>query len=449
MTGDPDNLDTTSNEPIDADFIPAPNTKSASAKSGPGWISLAVASLLAAGTGGAIGVTMGPSTSGNGGSSGELVQIAQSLDALQNSQSQAQNEINQLTQSAADLEKRLKKNIQDAISTNGPSEDLTGMIEELNAVSERLESNVGTSLTDEDLVALTARLEALETAGASDDATPEDIRRSLAALSERYDQIEASTTELETSFEARFPAIESLTERLSDVEVGLEALLSGSDENGDETLTEITEQVAKLRSEMDELSTTPSAELAELKSQLSKLEAQESDALAEARETERKAEAALALTTLEPGSNVGADVRQLAKQFPSSQPIQTLARLADENPPTISELTEQFARVKSTAEASLAEDAKVGGALGWLDRTFGDAVTVKKSDAAALPNAVMDAEAALNASDVETAMNAIQKISDKELNALFEQWETNAARHLAYQNSLNAARDALKKEINQ
>ena len=384
-----DDTPVTSTEPIDADFEPAfeeagDAPANGAAGSGPGWLAVAVAALIAAGIGGAIGIiaTMAiPDT----GDSGDVAALTAELEALKAGQEAADLERNKVIRDAAEMESRLNTGLNSA-ATGSP--DLRPLQDELDSLSRRLDAALATDSGDA-LATLSTRLDALEAVDTSGEATAAELARSLGALSERV-----------TALETRLASLQS------------DMLRSSGD------TTELTSLIERMRND-------------------------EAAVRAKAEASETSADAALALSAIEAasrrGSSFESDYRKLRAVMPKSATVRTLGEVATTGAPTLAELQQSFG--PASARARVAVPAERQGALGWLNNMFGDAVTVRgaegEEDGAAVT--LSRAKAALDAGDLEGAVSALGALSGEPAAAMAD-WTGSANRRITLEAGLEALR---------
>ena len=390
MSDDPeDDTPVTSTEPIDADFEPAfDDAVDAPANgadgSGPGWLAVAVAALIAAGIGGGIGIiaTMAIPDKGDG---GDVAALTAELDALKAGQEAADLERNKVIRDAAEMESRLNTGLNSAASG---SPDLSPLQAELDALSRRLDAALAADSGDA-LATLSTRLDALEAVDTSGEATAAELARSLGALSERV-----------TALETRLASLQS------------DMLRSSGD------TTELTSLIERMRN--DEAAVRAKAEASEI-----------------------NADAALALSAIEAasrrGSSFESDYRKLRAVMPKSATVRTLGEVATTGAPTLAELQQSFGPASARARAAVPAERQ--GALGWLNNMFGDAVTVRgaegEEDGAAVT--LSRAKSALDAGDLEGAVSALGALSGEPAAAMAD-WTGSANRRITLEAGLEALR---------
>ncbi|KJS37865.1 MAG: hypothetical protein VR74_07370 [Hyphomonas sp. BRH_c22] len=391
MTDDPeDDMPVSSAEPIDADFEPAfEDGKDARAggagRSGPGWLGVGVAALVAAGMGGIIGIiaTLAiPERSGGN----DISAVTAELESLKAELQAAGLERSKVIRDAADLEARLEAGLTAAPAR--AEQDLGPLLAELDAVSKRVDEALAAN-SGEALNRLTARLDALEAVDTSGEATAAELARALGALSERV-----------TSLETRLADLQSDLVRSS----------------GD--TTELTSLIERMRSD-------------------------EAAVRAKAEASESSADAALALSAIEAasrrGSNFESDYRKLRAIMPRSAAVRALGEVASTGAPTLAQLQQGFGPASTKARAAIPVDKQ--GALGWLNNLFGDAVTVRGDDDEDGGAAVIlsRARTALDAGDLEQAVRTLESL-DGDPAAAMADWTQSANRRITLEAGLETLR---------
>tara|TARA_R110000787_G_scaffold58218_8_gene132745 strand:+ start:7469 stop:8677 length:1209 start_codon:yes stop_codon:yes gene_type:complete len=391
MSDDPeDDMPVGSTEPIDADFEPAFEDQKASraskAGAGPGWLGVGVASLVAAGIGGAIGIIATMALPGNG-SDGDVSALTAELDTLKAEQATADVERNKVMRNSADLEARLDARLKSVAAAGG--DDLGPLLDELDAVSKRIDEVIASDDGGEAMAKLSARLEALEAVDTSGEASAQELARSVGALAERV-----------TSLETRLAGLQS------------DIVRSGGD------TTELTSLIERMRN--DEAAVRAKAEV-----------------------SESNADAALALSAIEAASRQGltfeSDYRKLRVLLPQSAEVRSLSGVATTGAPTLAELQRSYG--SASAKARAAEPREKEGRWGWLNHVFGDAVTVRGENAeeAGAPVILSRAKDALDAGDLEGAVAIIGNLTGEPAAAMAD-WTESANRRITLETGLKALR---------
>lgn len=346
MSDDPYDDDGPANGPIDAQFEPAPaQPDDAPPAKAPGWVALAAASLAAALVGAAAGIYGG--------------------DALRPDK----------TADLAAAQKRLEARVADVMALQSAIDDklskpaaasaeLAGLIQELDAVSQRLDTAMAAGGDPEALAELNARLDALENRPRGSATTSADV----AALTARLASLEA---------DSKAAALESSAAVAS----------SGT-----------------------------------------------------------RAEAALALSAIEAATRRGAgfepDYRALRKARPNNEYVKRLAPYVS-GVTALTSLQAEFPKVR-TAVMAAATPENASGRLSWIDRTFGDAVSVRPANGKhpAISKALDSAAAALEAGNLPASVEALATL-DGDAAAAAEHWTRRANRRITLEAALEDVRLSL------
>ena len=256
-----------------------------------------------------------------------------------------------------------------------------------------------------DLSGIEARLGALESVEPGDAVAPEDLARALATLSARIEILEARTIP------------EDVSGRVDELE----------------------REVATLRDSTLE-QTRQGRSLADM---LQRVQTEQSDARAAAASATSLAEAALALSAIEAASRRGqtfeADYRNLRSALPEVEAVRALGPLAMTGAPTLGELKDRFSIDAEAARKSV--PVETAGRWGWVNRFFGDAVTVRKADGSDEdPFALLSRAAeALEEGDLGDAVAYTARL-DGAPGAAMSGWTEAANRRISLESSLEAVR---------
>ncbi|MFN3313839.1 MAG: COG4223 family protein [Hyphomonas sp.] len=184
-------------EPIDAQFEPAPEPVATPARAaGPGWLGLGVASVLAAVLGAAGGIY------GAGQSGGAAPAMSDAVEAR----------LAALTERQEALERQ--------ITEGAPAPELAGLIRNVETVSRRLDEALAGETQLADIQALSARIEALETRASG---APAADTESANALESRLAMLEARALEAALA-EAAEPEPDPDAERMADAALAFSAI---------------------------------------------------------------------------------------------------------------------------------------------------------------------------------------------------------------------------------
>jgi hypothetical protein len=342
-------------EPIDAQFEPAPDPLTPAARSdAPGWGGVAIAAAIAA----LIGA--------GGGIFGRDLILPGKTSALEA-------EIAELAAQQAEFERRISEMPE-------ASDDLSSLMGDVSsnsrALNELLASGAGIPAVER----LTARIEALESIEPGDGATPTEALRTI------------------TTLEARITALES-------------------------TAATAPAPIPQ-----------PAAE----------------------KEEDRQAEAALALSAIESAARRGtgfeADYRILRAAAPSNQTVRRLAPYVS-GVPTSSKLQADFAGMRAAVSAAGKTDAAAQAPqsqLSWLNRVFGDAVTVRPANKREYPvTTALDASSkALADGDLAASVKALSTLEGSAALAA-QDWTRQANRRITLEAVLEDVRLSLSEPENE
>lgn len=350
-------------EPIDAQFEPAPDPLPAKAsRGGPGWGGVAIAALLAA-LAGAVGGAFGRDLIAPDTTAGLKQQIA----ALEAEQAEFQRRIAEMPEA---------------------SDELSSLMGEVSENSKKLNELLSSGAGIPAVERIKARVEALESVDPGGEATPTEALRTIAALEARIATLEASG--------AGVPQTQA----------------------------------------------QPAAEI--------------EPAAPEPTETEkehRKAQAALALSAIESAARRGAgfeaDYRTLRAAAPSNQTVRRLSPYTS-GVPTIAKLQADFTPLRAAIIAAAKEDASAAAAtqpksqLSWLNRVFGDAVTVRPANKREDPAAASLDKAAksLAAGDLGASVKALALLEGSAARAA-QDWTREANRRITLETVLEDVRLSL------
>ncbi|PKP80307.1 MAG: hypothetical protein CVT79_15750 [Alphaproteobacteria bacterium HGW-Alphaproteobacteria-18] len=227
---------------------------------------------------------------------------------------------------------------------------------------------------------------------------------------------------------AGIPAVESLTARIA----ALESIEPGEGATPAEALRTITALEARLAA----METATAAA------------APPPEPVAEP-EKDRQAEAALALSAIESAARRGtgfeADYRTLRAAAPSNQTVRRLAPYTS-GVPTASRLQADFATMRASVTAAAKTDAADApeSQLSWLNRVFGDAVTVRPANKRENPVTVaLDASSkALAAGDLSASVKALSPLEGAAARAA-QDWTREANRRITLESVLEDVRLSL------
>lgn len=383
---------TPTTDPIDAEFEPAENEAAQenrtdetparkTSSSGPGWLSLLFVMLIAFG---ALGLSLW--------SSGLLQKGLQPDDTATG--------IAALTDRQTELATRIDALEERLSDATAQIDGLSGTVDALGSPTSEAATPAQGSVVDEDAVAdLSARIDAVE---------------------ERM---------------ANQPETSSLIDpqRIANLEAALQTLDSESAPTSAE-LVSLRQEVSSLRSRVQQLASAQSA--------LEEAGAETSRRAENARRSATTAaESALAIASIENAISAGASFEASAQRLqelqPASEAAAALERLSRGPVPSLAMLQGRFDELKGDA---LDKDSQAAGEPGWVDTIFGDMVSVRRgSGASIVPDILLQAEAALEAGDLEDAISTLERLPE-ESQAVYADWLTYARNRAAAQNAIDALR---------
>ncbi len=351
-------------EPIDAEFEPAKDVAAPAqraAKRGPGWLSTFSMMLVATAGGGVLGygaARYAPEWQGTPG-----------FEGLAGAQAATENSLNTLRTRIVELE---------AQTGEASAEDLQSAVKAIDTRIGTLRADIDalgdTAADTERLDRLSRRISILEAAGERDGASPEEVTRSLSALTGRLDLLSEELTAL--------------------------------NESQGETLS-ATDALAAKATAVDEAIATLGTRLATLENTMKKNAAASRDT------GDRLGKAALALAEIEAAARRGqpfpAALADLAAARPESSAVDALSTIAQTGAPTIETLARSFPDT-ATAIRKAGEAADGGGAAGLAGRIFGDAIEVRRDDERPVAGRVETAGTALESGDLGGAIAALETL---------------------------------------
>lgn len=264
-----------------------------------------------------------------------------------------------------------------------------------------------------DLLVVTARIEALETAPAADSSLSERV----AALEAALDQATAQQD------------VAPLVDQLSALGARLDALEQrGPDSSGAQVPADLAAELDALRAEVSQMRETGAdasasieALAAQAQDRLAEAEAQAEALRAEAEETARRARAAAALGRVQAALESGAPYASALADLPAADVPGILASQADTGVPSLAALGDMF---PPAARAALEASLRANMGEGWSDRlsSFLQATTGARSltpREGTDPDAVLSrAEAAVGAGQIEQAISELQGLPPEGLAAM-------------------------------
>lgn len=346
MTSDPFSDADAVNSPIDAQFEPAPAGIGKPARPGPGWIALGAATAFAALIGSAAGIY------------GADYLRPNSTPELAAAQKRLETRLGEVVALQAAIDQKLSE-------PAAASAELAGLIDELDAVSRRIDQAIAAGGDPAAFAALTARLDALEGRAPS---LPVSPGTNVAALTARLASLEATT-------------------QAAAAESSAAIVQSGN-----------------------------------------------------------RAEAALALSAIEAairrGAGFEADYRSLRKAAPANDAIKRLAPYVS-GVTALTALQAEFPAIRAAVLAA-ATPATTSARLSWIDRMFGDAVSVRPANGkhSATAKALDAAAAALAAGNLSGSVSALAGLDAAAARAA-EDWTRRASRRITLEQALEDVRLSL------
>ena len=366
---------------------------------------------MAAGLGGVIGVAGGKLL---GRPSGAAPELASQIDTLENQQRETGLQLAKIGRDQQELETSLKAEMKALVSGTGNGESLKALVAELDAVSTRLDEALASG-NPEAVAALTQRVEALEAVDTSGAASPQDLARAMAGV------------------EARLGRAEQVVQ-------DLRAAGTGVDEA---RFTQLESSIVSLRSDLQAAQLASNQDADELTSLLSQMRSGEAEAREEAAAATGNAQIALALSAIESASRQGrefeSEYRTLRTLLPREDAVRELAPISAAGAPTLADLQERFATDSAAARKAIADGN--GKGLSWLNRVFGDAVTVRRTDGEVSEPAVLlsDAGAAMAAGDVSAAVASVDQLDGAPAAAMAD-WTRLAKQRITLETTLETLR---------
>ncbi|RIJ23956.1 hypothetical protein D1224_06820 [Henriciella barbarensis] len=383
---------TPTTDPIDAEFEPAesetaqethadekPARKSSSG--GPGWLSLLFVMLVAFG---ALGLSLWSSGLLQKGL--EPDETATGLAAMTDRQGELASRIDTLEQQLTEVSARIDR--------------LSGDVEALGAAAPTSATPAEASAVDEGALA--------------------DLATRIEALEEAQENQPASTSSIDP-------------QRVADLEAALQSLDSESAPTSAE-IAALKQEVSSLRARVQQLASAQSA--------LEEAGAETSRRAEDARRSATTAaESALAIASIENAIATGASFQASAKRLlalqPASDAAAALERLSRGPVPSLAMLQGRFDELKADA---LDRDSQAAGEPGWVDTIFGDMVSVRRgSGASIVPEILSQAEAALEAGDLEEAISTLEGLPE-ESRAVYADWLTYARNRVDAQSAIDVLR---------
>ena len=331
-------------------------------KRGPGWLSSLAMMLLAAAGGGVLGygtARYAPEWRGAPGfaalaaqqeaRAGTLVALSERVEALE--------------ESRAGIPETAGAAARAALETQ-----LAGLRTQIDA---RQEEDAGDRAR---LDRLARRVAMLESAGERDGASPEEVTRSLSALTGRVDALSQR--------------LDGFGERIRSAETAGDDIAGQTDSLGAREIASLEADLADLQKELDLIARQPP-------------------------QTGSLGKAALALTQIEAAARRGqpfpAALSDLSAAMPEAGAVRRLAPIAQTGAPTLDMLAKRFPEMTAAVRGARGSDTG-GGTPGLAGRIFGDAIEVRRDDEPSLTATLETAGTALESGDLGGAIAALETL---------------------------------------
>lgn len=389
-----------SSEPIDADFEPAPEETGRSQggpSGGPGWLGALVLSLFAAGLGGLLGMA-GTRFLANTSTNPGMVETR--LKAMEAGQEE--------------VSIRLARTIREK---DGLKASMSALATEMDELAKH-EGGAPAAIDIAALASLQQRISALESIDTSGEVSPEDVSRAVASLETRLDRLARS--------------VEQLEEAPGGVEV--------------ERVIEVETKLAELRDDLNEAKLSNSRDAEQLAGLIEGMRQDEAAARGAAEAASQTADMARAVSAIEAASRRGGgftpELRTLRSAMPEDASVRQLASISDNGAPTVAQLQTSFEAARSKAEAVIPDASEAG--LSWLNRAFGDAVSVRRLDGEdSEPDAILaKASDTLATGDLAATLELVNQLDGPPADAMAD-WTEQANRRI----TLEAALEALQRRL--
>lgn len=461
-------------EPIDVEFTPAdaPESRKKEKSSGPGWVGLISAGILAALGGGAIGVV----ASGTEGRYAQAAEVAVDISKLEEFDRGLSSQLNDLRNSLRDTDIRLSA-AQESIAAGDTlaAEELAKVSEDMERLKGRYLALLGVSdealpadaeteaapetsaETGEEgseetmprpeisLASLMERLNAIEAVEPGGQATPAELSRTVASLQERAEQLEKADRDFADVIEARTELLGELDKTLETVEANLTALsertdaLGSAQEQDVEALTALTSDVNTLRETINEgLSNLAAVEL-------------KSDEQALVRRADRVLALSALDAAIQDGEGFSVELEALAIQMPANASVTALRRLADKGVPDTDDLRSQLIKLKpQVTKAGIPNQPS--GPWAWVTELFSGVVAVREAGTSSGETASQKVQAAidyLQDKDLGAAIRAVKPVSGPQGKLLAPWLERAEQRQTVDRLMVRLRTDIMKGEVDQ
>lgn len=303
---------------------------------------------------------------------------------------------------------------------------------------------------------------AIDRLASSGSGAPDDVAPALSDLQARVDTLAADLQAIEipstetalTAFDQRLSAIEGAQDALiadtnAETEDRLTALSGRLQSLGDE-LSTLSEGLTVARSQIESLIQTVASEGQETASDIRAVQASVDDTSRQletvrdaADNSLRVAESAVALSLIETASITGdpfeTALASLATHYPRDPAVAMLRPIAPSGALTRAQLVASFDQVERAILDQRRSAAGEGGGLGWLTRTLGDGVEIRRKGAPD-PNtgtALAEAREHLEAGQLTDAVAVLNALPANE-KPLVEPWIATANNRASLDRGLTA-----------
>ena len=137
-----------------------------------------------------------------------------------------------------------------------------------------------------------------------------------------------------------------------------------------------------MRDDLNEAKLSNSRDAEQLAGLIEGMRQDEAAARGAAEAASQTADMARAVSAIEAASRRGGgftpELRTLRSAMPEDASVRQLASISDNGAPTVAQLQTSFEAARSKAEAVIPDASEAG--LSWLNRAFGDAVSVRRLD---------------------------------------------------------------------
>ncbi len=270
-------------------------------------------------------------------------------------------------------------------------------------------------------------------------------------LEQRLDQVAAVQAAIDEKLSKPAAASAELAGLISELDAASRRLDAAVTAGGDpEAIAALTARIDAIEKRVPSaLSGLPSTDVTALTTRLESLEEANKTAFQETRAAVRssgeRANAALALSSIEAavrrGTGFEADYRALRKAVPDNDNVKRLAPYVS-GVTALTKLQSEFPAVRTAVLA--ATTPQTSGKLSWVDKAFGDAVSVRPANGkhTATTKALDAASAALANGDLAACLDALAPLDAPGARAA-EDWTGRAKRRITLEEALEDVRLSL------